>query len=150
PSTDVTNRNYEEAITSCTMLSEETIGAIENWTDIVPEADIKSQIGVVTGLQDKLTDNQNALEKMRAELDAKTQHTSGKETELKQVIADLMAQREKLQRALANSQSLVLSSANHDVRMLGDLEQKYYNPSIKLSELLGTGPYVNRIVFGGS
>ena len=34
-----------------TILEEEVLSSIENWTDIIPEADMKTQIGIITELQ---------------------------------------------------------------------------------------------------
>lgn len=47
-------RTYlEEIIGRCRSQGEEAISSIENWTDIVPEADIRTQIGVISKLRDE-------------------------------------------------------------------------------------------------
>ncbi len=47
---DVTKRNYEEGIRTCIDLQEHVVSSIENWQDVIPEADIRSQIGELTRL----------------------------------------------------------------------------------------------------
>ena len=46
-------RNYfEETIEKCNVLEEEVINSIENWKDIIPEADLTTQIGVISELKE--------------------------------------------------------------------------------------------------
>lgn len=71
---DVVKRNYEEAIRTCESLQEQTVSAIENWTDIVPEASIKSQIGVISDLKKAIDDREGDLETLKEAL----QDTEGK------------------------------------------------------------------------
>jgi hypothetical protein len=63
---DVTKRNYEEAINTCSLLMEQTISAIENWTDVVPGANVKTQIGVLSDLTEKLSAAESELETTKA------------------------------------------------------------------------------------
>jgi hypothetical protein len=42
---------FEEIIGLCRVLEEEALSSIENWTDIIPEADVKTQIGMISKLQ---------------------------------------------------------------------------------------------------
>lgn len=42
---------FEEIIGVCRVLEEEALNSIENWTDIIPEADVKTQIGMISRLQ---------------------------------------------------------------------------------------------------
>lgn len=70
----VTMRNYQEIIEICNLLEEETVSSIENWTDIVPEADIKSQIGIISELKNSLNNKEKDLENLNHQLlDAKGQ-----------------------------------------------------------------------------
>lgn len=50
---------FEEVIGKCVRMEEEVISSIENWTDIVPEGDIKTQIGEWTKLKMEV-ERQNA------------------------------------------------------------------------------------------
>lgn len=50
----VTSSNLEEIIDKCITLKEETINSIENWIDIIPEADVTTQIGTLSDLNNEL------------------------------------------------------------------------------------------------
>ena len=45
--------SYEEILDRHRLLEEQTIGAIENWNDIIPEADVKTQIGIISELKQR-------------------------------------------------------------------------------------------------
>jgi hypothetical protein len=45
--------NLEEIIGRCNMLEEQAINSVENWTDVVPEANVSTQIGIITDLKRK-------------------------------------------------------------------------------------------------
>jgi len=64
----ITIRNYKEISRFCVLLAEEAGNSIENWTDIIPEADLKTEIGVITGLADELIDKENEFEVLQEEL----------------------------------------------------------------------------------
>jgi hypothetical protein len=74
---EVTKRNYEEIREFCNLLEEETVNSIENWTDIVPEADIKTQIGIIGELKQSLQGKEEELEELNNELN----DTKGKSEE---------------------------------------------------------------------
>ncbi len=65
---EVTKRNYEEIQGTCNILEEEAVNSIENWTDIVPEADIKTQIGLITELKQSLQLKEDDLNLLNNEL----------------------------------------------------------------------------------
>ncbi len=65
---EVTKRNYEEIIAICNVLEEETVNSVENWTDIVPEADIKTQIGLISDLKQQLDGRGEELQSLKNEL----------------------------------------------------------------------------------
>lgn len=54
-SPEVIKTYLEEIIGRCRIQGEEAISSIENWTDIVPEADIRTQIGVISNLREEGT-----------------------------------------------------------------------------------------------
>jgi hypothetical protein len=97
---DVTSRNYDEAIGRCGLLEEEAVNSIENWTDIVPEADIKTQIGRISELQAELGTTARDLAVPRDAL----QEVKGKSAEetalLKSDIKRMEAEQERLAKEL--------------------------------------------------
>ncbi|HET6725630.1 MAG TPA: hypothetical protein VFH85_06465 [Gammaproteobacteria bacterium] len=90
-------RNYEEAIQACNLLQEETVSSIENWTDIVPEADIKTQIGLISELKKSIADKEIELSNLDDQLRETKGQSEAERTQLKQQIRDKAAQIDKLQ-----------------------------------------------------
>lgn len=70
---EVIKTYLEEVIARCHVLEEEAISSIENWTDIVPGADIKTQIGVIS----ELTSEIEQLALQRRDLTAELEETKG-------------------------------------------------------------------------
>ncbi|MGA2149235.1 MAG: hypothetical protein ABSH49_30215 [Bryobacteraceae bacterium] len=58
----------EEIVEKCNTLHEETINAIENWTDIIPEANVTTQIGKIGALQAQIADLAGEANRLRSEL----------------------------------------------------------------------------------
>jgi len=69
-----TIRTYlEEVIQRCNLLEEEVINSIENWTDIIPEADVSTQIGYISELKLKLDKLNEEVYKLNEEMKSKSQ-----------------------------------------------------------------------------
>lgn len=90
-------RTYlEEVIERCRVLGEETISSIENWTDIVPGADIKTQIGLISELTSEIEQLALQLHDLTAELE----ETKGiSETETKRLHAEIRKKEKELSEA---------------------------------------------------
>jgi len=97
---DLVSTYLEEIIERCTTIEEEVLSSIENWTDIIPEADVKSQIGLITELKlkvDALTadlkrrnvDLKQSKGRSQAEIDKLTREKEKKEKELDSVRREL-------------------------------------------------------------
>ena len=54
----------EEILDKCNILQEETINSIENWTDIIPEIDIKSKIGLISDYKNKVEQTQKEIQEL--------------------------------------------------------------------------------------
>lgn len=71
----------EEVVGRCRLLQEQVLSSIENWTDIVPEANIKTQIGEITRLADENDEQVAEVAKLKAELsDSKNQSASAQKS----------------------------------------------------------------------
>jgi len=96
---------YEELLSRFCNLQEQTINAVEEWKDIIPEAAIKTQIGVITQLRaEKVTleiqlaeirkeltaTMEESMEKSREEIKALQQQLKEKEKNLAKVKSDLL------------------------------------------------------------
>jgi hypothetical protein len=93
---EVVKRNYEESIAICSLLQEETVSSIENWTDIVPEADIKTQIGVISDLKTSIDDKESELTQLKATLT----EAQGKSEQDRKSLRDQIGAKEKQIRGL--------------------------------------------------
>lgn len=60
---------FSEFCERCNILSEETVSSIENWTDIIPEADIKTHIGIISDLKANLENTKKELNQISLEKD---------------------------------------------------------------------------------
>jgi hypothetical protein len=50
---------FEEIIDKFHIIEEETVNSIEDWKDIIPEADVKTQIGIISDLKKELAEKQS-------------------------------------------------------------------------------------------
>lgn len=78
------------------LLQEETMNAMQEWTDILPEADVKTQIGVIT-----------KLKKQRAALEAEVKSLSKKFDDPKEINEELQAELENKEAALKQVRELL-------------------------------------------
>lgn len=77
--------HLEEVIGRCVLLEEGILSSIESWTDIIPEADVKTQIGLISELTSKV---ENLVQELSA-LSTELQETKGKsEEEINKLKAD--------------------------------------------------------------
>ncbi len=79
-------------------LMEEVLGSIENWTDIVPEAKIETQVGIISELSAQLSD-------LEAELDAVNERLKAAEDSSQEQIAELISEKSRIERELAKARS---------------------------------------------
>jgi hypothetical protein len=98
---EVTKRNYEEIIETCNLLEEETVSSIENWTDIVPEADIKTQIGIISELKNTLSEKESDRQKLNQQLEDAKGQSEQERTKLKDEIKKKEKQITDLTREIA-------------------------------------------------
>ena len=108
-SNEVVKTYLEEVIGRCGTLQEEVLSSIENWTDIVPEANIRSQIGVITDLREQTEELHMELDNLKKE----SEETQGKPAEetraLEQQIRDKQSELSKARHELAQARSSSLT-----------------------------------------
>lgn len=97
----------EDVVGRCRLLEEQVLSSIENWTDIVPEANIKTQIGEITRLAQENDEQVEEVGRLQAALsDSKNQSVSTQQT-----LQAEIERKEKLlketRRKLAESSSLL-------------------------------------------
>ena len=122
----VTKRNYEEIRGLCILMEEQAVNSIENWTDIVPEADIKTQIGDITNLAQALQEKEKDLTKLNAALNDETAKTDAVKLELKSEMEEKENQIFKLTKDLREKAVTLGAVSSSTLESLG------YDPNIGL------------------
>jgi len=75
-------------------LMEEVLGSIENWTDIIPEAKIETQVGIISDLTDEIADHETELKTVNERL-------KSTENKSQEQIAGLNSEKNKIEKELA-------------------------------------------------
>jgi hypothetical protein len=91
----------EEVLEKCNTLHEETINAIENWTDIIPEADVTTQIGKIGALQGQIGDLAAEADRLRNELDSSRDLSAKEVTGMRQKLLDKESELQHARRELS-------------------------------------------------
>jgi len=60
---------FEEIEERCNVLQEEVLNSIENWTDILPKANIQSQIGIITAIKGEKEGLEIDIEKLHKKIE---------------------------------------------------------------------------------
>jgi len=84
------------------LVREQVLSAIENWTDIVPEADIRTQIGLITEKSIEVENLTNEVDRLKRELDESKdkseQQVMALREKLRKTKQDLAEAREELRK----------------------------------------------------
>jgi hypothetical protein len=115
----VTVRNYEEIVGACRMLQEQAVSSIENWTDIVSEADVSTAIGQISELQGAIQEREQRIAAMKLQGE---EHIAKSEAE-KKLIADhaskLSLEVSQLRTELIAANMRLVSSPNPSLGLSG-------------------------------
>lgn len=121
---DIIKVSYEELVERCNSLQEEAINAIEEWQDIIPEANIKTQIGILTdlkvqqlSLEQQISKSQDELAETRAQSEDDrerlTNQLKKKEGELREVKSKFQQKKHELDPSILGSVSATSILASH-------------------------------------
>lgn len=104
---EVVTTYLEEIIGRTGVLEEETLSSIENWMDILPEADVRTQIGVISKLREELSERARDLEGLNVKLKEVAGKSEEKEETLKKQIYDKEQEITRLRKELSEKKSVV-------------------------------------------
>lgn len=91
--------NNEEIIDRIKLLEEQAIGAIENWNDIIPEADVKTQIGIISEIKRREEELEEKISNLTSQKETSEKESSTQTKELRKELEKLRDQlREKEER----------------------------------------------------
>lgn len=66
---DTAVRDYDDVANICRMIAEQSVDSIENWLDIVKDADVRTQIGELTRLSKELEERRGEQKAIQAQLE---------------------------------------------------------------------------------
>lgn len=124
------------------LLQEATMNAMQEWTDIIPEADVKTQLGLITNLK---------KQKAALEVEVETLSAKSKEPEQEGLIAKLKEKEEELeqvQKMLSQRESDITSSVLSGLTrkpildLLGDLHSR--SPDFQFSAAFEVCPHCHK------
>jgi hypothetical protein len=101
--------SYDEIIDRCLRLQEHALNSIENWTDIVPEANVVSQIGVITSLTESIKKSEAELQDLRTQIQNNAAEAKSKD-ELEQQLREKEEEVKKTKSRLVELETLLDSS----------------------------------------
>ena len=109
----------EEIVGRCAIIEEETVSSIENWTDILPEADITTQVGMITelvGERESLADELLELnEQLVASTDENRTEVDGLKKEIREKENELKPPRQELAKKEADLGSWIVPDQSESV-----------------------------------
>ena len=85
---DIARRNLEEVIERCNLLQENAVNSIEDWTDILPDADIETQIGEISQQRTLLAEQAAQLQLLKSELSESKDSSDDEKKSLKSQIRE--------------------------------------------------------------
>ncbi len=109
-SKDIKEIYISDIIERITILQEEALSSIENWTDIIPEADVKTQIGIITSLKEDFAWSKSELESVINELNSRVKKTSEEKQELKDKISKIIINLDETKKNIYEKSSLLLGT----------------------------------------
>lgn len=154
---DVVKNSFEEIIGRCNVLEEEAINSIENWTDIIPEAEVKTQIGLISRLREEKTGLENDIKQLRTHVEDVKEKSDAEKEELRKALwekekklseteAQLLKEQRKVDSGVLSglpgltlSSSLGLSSPSYNIFPISALDKicricgKFYTPPSPLT-----------------
>jgi hypothetical protein len=104
---EVVKTYLEEVIERCGILEEETLSSIENWTDIVPEADVRTQIGLISELREEVGRRAKDLEQLKKNLEEVKGRSEEAAAKFKEQIAAKEQELLKLRKELSERRSTI-------------------------------------------
>lgn len=126
--------SYEEFAHTCRQLQEEAVNAIEEWQDIIPEANVKNQIGVLSDLRAQLMESNRELGEIKNKYENLEQDQEQEKEQLQREIEEKEDEIAGLRRNLRTKKSELGES------VIGGLSSRgsYYYPSGTMFSDLGS------------
>ena len=135
-SLELSKSNLEEIIERCNTLQEEALNAVEEWQDIIPEANIKTQIGIISQLKEGKTNLENQIQNLNNELNTAKNKSEENKIELNERLKEKEKELENVQEKLFKKEREFNSS------LLSGMPS-YLDAGVKMIELNSSNPTIN-------
>lgn len=107
---DLHRNNLEEIIEKCSILEDEIMSSMEDWTDIIPEVEnVKSKIGLISELKLNVLNKQIEIDKLQEEI-GKNENFAIDNLKLQQQLSNNESQLEELKNKLNVAESKISTS----------------------------------------
>lgn len=97
-SSEVLKTYFEEIVEACVSLEEKVINSIEDWTDILPDAEIKSVVDLIRDLKEKYSNSISELKKVNDALQETRVKSAKSDAEIDKLIDEKKKITEELKR----------------------------------------------------
>ncbi len=144
----ITMRNYEEILSKCEILMEEVVNSIENWTDIIPEADVRTQIGQLSDLKFQLANKEEEVSKIKTELQETKDQSQNEKDKLEQRVTAKEVEISQLKREIREKESKVVSAIPVAISSNFEIGQGFAHTAIGMSPIGNEGVAIGRNILG--
>ena len=138
---DIIRMTYEEIIQRCYLLQEESINAIEEWQDIIPEAaNLKTQIGLISKLKSEQTILFGQMQRLEGELDSTKEQSNEEVEELRMSLREKQEELTKVNNELWKERNRLGVS----IGITGSESNIFYDPDKKYPPVIISGEPIQR------
>jgi rubrerythrin len=136
PHSEIAKHNYEEIIEKCNSLEEEALNAVEEWEDIIPEANIKTKIGVISRLKGERGNLEEEIEKLKKQKEESDEVSEELTKELEEKENELVEVKDELKSKEWELDNSILSGMDDsDVRIYSEFTCSDCNNTFSSTEL---------------
>ena len=149
---DLTKSNYEEIIERCKSVQQEALNAIEEWQDIIPEANITSNIGKLAALKTQILSEEESIQELKKQLEEGEKKSKEEKAKLEKLLMEKEKQVEKSTQSLSAVKNMLSKSilANlQDIMMESYFDNNIYtikfllNDNNKYSDMINNKNKIN-------
>jgi hypothetical protein len=117
-SAEVSSLWLEEIAERTLTIQEEVVNAIEHWTDIVPEADIQTQIGAITELRERIASISNHRDRLQSEFSEAQGKSAQQASKLQEALDSNLRELTDLRHKLSQEQARVIGTSSASLKHL--------------------------------
>lgn len=114
---------YEEIIERFNVLQEEVLNSIENWTDILPNIDIKTQVGIISSIKSEKESMETEIQNLTQIIEKSKGKSEEAKIELEKQLARKNQELSKIKNELREKEYKIAGSLfNSGINLSGNIE----------------------------